>query len=47
LCSNEKVLVDRLEAEEERKEGSQEIKIGQDNQKIDTKWKSKFITIWK
>jgi hypothetical protein len=49
LCSNEKVLVDRLEAEEEKKEASEgkEIKIGTEPKRAESKWKNKFITIWK
>lgn len=49
MCSNEKVLVDRLEKEEEKKEASEgvEIKIGVDQKRADTKWKNKCITIWK
>ena len=49
LVSNEKVLVDRLEEEEEKKEVSEgvEIKIGAESKRADSKWKNKFITIWK
>lgn len=49
LVSNEKVLVDRLEADEEMKEAGEgkEIKIGSDTKRADSKWKNKFITIWK
>jgi len=49
LSSNEKVLVDRLEADEEKKEAGEgkEIKIGSENKRADSKWKNKFITIWK
>lgn len=41
------VLVDRLEADEERKYSSKEIKIGAEPSRADSKWKNKFITIWK
>jgi len=49
LCSNEKVLVDRLEADEEKKEAGEgkEIKIDSEPKRADSKWKNKFITIWK
>ena len=41
------MLVDRLEADEERKDSSKEIKIGAEQSRADSKWKNKFITIWK
>ena len=49
MFSNEKVLVDRLEEEEEKKEVSEgvEIKISSENKRADSKWKNKCITIWK
>jgi len=38
-----------LEADEEKKEASEgkEIRIGTETKRPDSKWKNKFITIWK
>ena len=44
-------LVERLEEEEEKKqaENTEEIKIEEENKQAETdsRWKNKFITIWK
>ena len=51
LFSNVEKLVDRLEQEEEKKqaENAEEIKIEDEKQtaEFDSRWKNKFITIWK
>lgn len=46
---NEEKLVERLEEEEEKKQGAEEIKVDDDSRVIETdsRWKNKFITIWK
>ena len=49
--SNVTKLVERLEEEEEKKqaETAEEIKIEEENKQAETdsRWKNKFITIWK
>ena len=49
--SNVTKLVERLEEEEEKKqaETTEEIKIEEENKQAETdsRWKNKFITIWK
>ena len=49
--SNVTKLVERLEEEEEKKqaENTEEIKIEEENKQAETdsRWKNKFITIWK
>ena len=51
LYSNEEKLVERLEQEEEKKqaETAEEIKIEDESKtaETDSRWKNKFITIWK
>ena len=50
VCSNEELLIERLEAEEEKKEAkdAEEIKIDLDAtiDAADSRWKRKFIKIW-
>ena len=50
MYSNEKRLVERLEEEEEKKaaKDAEEIKIADQSMNAgDTRWKNKFIKIWK
>ena len=45
---NEKIMLERLEDEEERKEANgMELKIDEKPKKSEMRWKNKFIHIWK
>ena len=51
IYSNEEKIIERLEEEEEKKQaaGAEEVKIEEESKIVDTdsRWKNKFITIWK
>lgn len=45
---NEQIMLDRMEDDEEKKEAiGPEIKIGEKPKKNESRWKNKFIHIWK